>query len=132
MREWIACCERVPEPWTQVLCVSAQGRMFVGEYIGITKTGKFNFYTVGGDQRLATHWMVLPERPAVAKSLTLADLDVLKAVVNADGNQRQAARVLGVAMANVNYHVKRISEITGKNPRNPSELMELADMYLGV
>lgn len=131
MTKWVNCCDRVPEPYHPVLCISAQGRMFVGEYLGITKTGKFAFRTVGGDQRLAAHWTTLPDAPSTAESLTVTELDVLKAMVKARGVQRQAARLFGAAMSNVNYHVKRIHEITGKDPRNTMDLKELADKYLG-
>lgn len=65
---------------------------------------------------------------AKEKGLTEADVQVIQAMAQCDMDSTKAAAMLHYHVGSVKYHIKRIREKTGLNPRGFFDLCKLLEM----
>jgi hypothetical protein len=61
---WTACCDRYPDNvWQKYLTARSDGYVRVGMWTGGVFQCPYTGDVLGGEDRLLTHWMPLPEPP---------------------------------------------------------------------
>lgn len=61
--------------------------------------------------------------------MTDVDVDVLKAFFESTGC-KEGAKMISMSHHAFRYHITKIYNVTGLNPRRPSDMMELYERYL--
>lgn len=63
------------------------------------------------------------------QTISQTDLDILNAYANCDMVTRKTARTLSYNLNTVSYHLNKIKEVTGLDPKNFWELVKLLEKY---